>query len=456
MASAPALHPALLSPGTVVGRWRVMGLAGRGVHGAVYRAVQVGKELGAPVALKVALRPGDPRMAREAELLSRLRHPSLPRLWDRGEWQHPLGAVFPFVAMEWIDGAPLYEWARQSPPSPQQVIRQLSQVASALQAIHAQRAVHRDVKGDNTLVRRADGRAVLTDLGLCTFPGAAMLTPPAVLVGTQAYCSPESDLFELQRGRDATARYVATPADDLYALGVTACRLVTGDYPVFAAPWRDESGTWHLDTVIPPPALLQVEPPLRDSILRLLSVRPEDRGTAAQWAQEWERAARGTLPKRPSESLPPQPRPWRSRLALAGVVLAIWVGAPSDGVHTPSACAHEIAGADQPDAGTSGLGETAASAATMDSPEPSFLDAMAEEPPPEPEPGQIRPDAKGRCPRKQQVALNGACWAQVALEREECEATGGSIFNGTCYQPLFGPKRRPTSSPTNQQNAQSK
>ncbi|MFL5343760.1 MAG: serine/threonine-protein kinase [Hyalangium sp.] len=472
METALALHPAQLSPGTVVGRWRVVGWAGRGVHGAVYRAVQVDKEQETPVALKVALRPGDPRMAREAELLSRLRHPSLPRLWDSGEWHHPFGARFPFLAMEWIEGAPLYGWARQPPPSPQQVLTLLAQLASALQAVHAQGAVHRDVKGDNILVRSADSRAVLTDLGMCIYPGAATLTPPAVVVGTPIYCSPEADLFELQCGRSATARYAAGPADDLYALGVTACRLVTGDYPVLAEPRRDERGTWHQDTVVVPPALLRLDPPLRDSILRMLSVRPEDRGTAAHWAQELERSARPTLPKSPplpaastvardsaadiDSRVPARPRrSWRLT-AAAGVVLATWAwwAVPSDGVYTPSSGKHESAGVDRPDAGTAGLGETAASAATMDSSEPSFLEAMAKETPPEPEPGQIRPDARGRCPRKQQVALNGGCWAQVPLEREECEATGGSIFKGTCYLPITASKRGPTSSPTNPQNSQ--
>ena len=56
-------HPALLSLGTCVGPWRVVGWAGRGVYGAVYQAVRVGEEHAAPVALKLALLPEDPRFA---------------------------------------------------------------------------------------------------------------------------------------------------------------------------------------------------------------------------------------------------------------------------------------------------------------------------------------------------------------------------------------------------------
>jgi hypothetical protein len=483
MAPAPALHPALLPPGTVIGRWRVEDWAGRGVHGAVYRAVPVDREGAAPVALKMALLPRDPRMEREAELLSRLNHPSIPRLWDRGEWEHPGGTRHPYVVMEWVDGVPLYEWARPFGPSPQQVLRMSAQLASALQALHAQGAVHRDIKGDNILVRRSDSRAVLTDLGSCNYPGAMTLTPPTVMPGTPIYLSPEAGVFGLQFGRDATARYAAGPADDLYALGVTACRWVTGEYPDMAEPWKDADGTWHLDMVMAPRALLSMEPPLRDWILRLLSVRPEQRGTAAQWAEALEWAAGQAIPKSPRSSLSGVSsevraplaeassvardstsrigarvfaRPWRSWrvTAAAGVVLATWVwwAVPGHGVHKPSAVENEATGAGQVDAGTAGLGETAATS-TGDAPEPSFSEALAEETPPEPLPGQARPDAKGRCPLKQQVALNGGCWAQVSLAREECEERGGSIFKRACYLPIVPPKRSPTSGPTNKQGS---
>jgi len=86
----PPVRPlAFLPPGPVVGPWQVRAGASCGVHGAVYRAVPVGKPRSQPVALKLALWPGDPRFAREVELLSRTRHPSVPRLLDSGEWRHP-------------------------------------------------------------------------------------------------------------------------------------------------------------------------------------------------------------------------------------------------------------------------------------------------------------------------------------------------------------------------------
>ena len=75
---------------------------------------------------------------------------------------------------------------------------------------------------------------------------------------------------------------------------------------------------------------------------------------------------------------------------------------------------------------------------------------LAEDALPEPLPGQLRPDAKGRCPRKHQVALNGACWVPMPVEREECEATGsnGKLFKGRCYIPVLSPDRPSTSHPS--------
>src|SRR5689334_16372958 len=205
----PAPHPANLRPGAVVGPWRVVGWSGRGVHGTVYKAVRVGQEQAGPVALKMAMMPGNSRFAQEAELLRRFTHPSIPRLEDSGEWQHPSGEVFPYVAMEWLEGLPLYEWAKRTNPTSPQVSLQLAQLAGALAEVKAKQCVHRDVKGDNVLVRLSDGRAFLTDFGTGWYPDAATLTPPLWFPGTPAYRSPQSRQFALRFGRGASAPYRA-------------------------------------------------------------------------------------------------------------------------------------------------------------------------------------------------------------------------------------------------------
>jgi eukaryotic-like serine/threonine-protein kinase len=503
----PAPHPAVLPPGTVVGNWRVEAWAGRGVYGTVYRAVPLHARHAFPVALKLALHPEDPRFAREVHLLSLFEHPSIPRLLDHGAWQGPGGLRHPFLVMEWVDGVRLYDHARLHPPSSLQVLRWLSQLADALTELEAREVVHRDVKGGNVLVRRTDGRAMLMDFGTGIYPGAAMLTPPLWFPGTPAYRSPESWLFELQFSRDASARYRPAPADDLYALGVTACRLLTGEDPELGAPLRDEHGRWHLEAVIPPLALLggpQVEPALRDMTLRLLSVDSEKRGSAAQWARSLEHVARhveqegsslrAALPDslpvplaaeqpaeapalKPHEEAPPKEAPgllaeepsgasvpaerfrhrertWRGwpwlALAAAGLAVVLWARPDPRDVLPEEPALAQAAGSeeDAQDAETRGLGEAAAATALEQAPAASLREKLAKEPLPEPQPGQLRPNAKGQCPHKRQTALNKGCWLGTSLDREGCTQINGQMHKGICYVPIILPGRPPTSSPT--------
>ncbi|MBN1209467.1 MAG: protein kinase [Myxococcaceae bacterium] len=475
-APGPALHPALLPPGSLVGRWLIVAWAGQGVHGAVYKAVPADNERAAPVALKLALLPRDPRFEREVELLSSTRHPSVPRLWDHGEWLHPSGTSHPYLVMDWIEGTPLYDQARQSLPTSQQVLQWLAQLASALQSLHAQGCSHRDVKGGNVLVRHSDGRAVLTDLGSGIFPDAPSLTPDTLPPGTPAYRSPEACLFPLQFIRERSARYRAQPADDLYALGVTAYRLVTGEYPELAEPSQDEAGSWHVEGIASPaPRVLnpRVAPQLSALILRMLSARPEERGPTAALAQALEQAAELSAPElaqplfaaevqppaEPSHApvpaepvrLPPRTLPWRPWLVLAAASLALftwaWWVAPARPVETLSAAQREAAPVGQPDGGSVGLGDAASATSAVDSPARPVREAPAEDQLPEPQPGQTQPDANGLCPYKRQVALNGGCWTRLKMARAECEENGGYMFQSACYLPISARGRQPTSDP---------
>ncbi len=450
-----ALHPAVLPPGTVVGGWRVQAWAGHGSYGAVYRAVPCQNERSSPVALKLALHPDDPRFAREVVLLSRSEHPSIPRLVDHGSWRSASGTLHPFLVMEWVDGGPLYEQARLHPPNAAQVRLWLAQLAQALAVLHAQGAVHRDLKGDNVLVRRSDERAMLMDSGTGLYPGAASVTPAMGFPGTPLYRSPEAWLFEIQFHGSTTALYRPTAADDLYALGVTACRLLTGEYPELSEPFRDEHGAWPLKGVRLPPALLRspdVEPALRPFILRLLSVRPEQRGTAAQLAQELEPVSPVRHSRPPLRTRAPRSHAWLWLPAAAvGLALAVWVGRTVSHAlpESPSVARAEPARSDSADAGTAGLGEAATAAALDTLPSVSTAEGMSEDTLPEPQPGQVRPDEKGRCPSRAMVALNGGCWAETAWEPEKCRELGGQMFKGTCYVPFIPPgrKRPPTSGP---------
>jgi serine/threonine protein kinase len=78
--------------------------------------------------------------------------------------------------MEWVEGTRLYVWAEKEAPSNRQLCRVVARLARALEAVHAAGGVHRDVKGDNVLVRQSDRLPVLTDFGSCHFVGAQRLT----------------------------------------------------------------------------------------------------------------------------------------------------------------------------------------------------------------------------------------------------------------------------------------
>jgi hypothetical protein len=97
--------------------------------------------------------------------------------------------------MQLVDGVPLYEWAARRNPSEAQVAGLLAHVARALEATHGVGGLHRDVKGDNVLVRGADSWAFLTDFGAGHFRGAATLTSKLLPPGTPVYRSPEALAF---------------------------------------------------------------------------------------------------------------------------------------------------------------------------------------------------------------------------------------------------------------------
>ena len=442
------MHP--LAPGTRVGAWRVKALQGQGGYGAVYRAERGSRGGTEAGALKVSLREWNGRMEREVELLSRLNHPGIPRLLDRGGPQAASGSDSPYFVMEWVQGPSLYAWAEQSAPSNQQLCGVLARLARALEAVHAVGAVHRDVKGDNVLVRLSDKWPVLIDFGSCHFAGAQRLTWNSLPPMTPEYFSPQAMLFYLRGLRVPEGYYPPSPADDLYALGVTAYRLVMGQYPECIDARQDEQGTWQA-TSPDFRRLLEsnprVEPALREVMVRLLSAAPEARGTAAQVAQALEAAAGGE--ERPERSKPPvrarARKPWLALAAVGACAVLLW--------HTqrvlspPGLMPGNTLRASEAD--TSAVGDTEPQASTSPPPEKKPL---AQEPLPKPRPDQLRPDKKGQCPARKQVPLNGGCWLDVSssTDAQTCVASGHVLFQGKCLVPANAPSKKPqpTSGPS--------
>jgi hypothetical protein len=442
----------LLRPGSLVGSWRVVGYAGRGTYGAVYRARRAGEPDAPLVALKVAVFPEDPRFLRERELLSSTHHPAVPRLLDWGWWVAGPEDSYPYLVLEWTRGLPLYEWARVYPVTQRQVLRVVEQVAGALEVLHQAEALHRDVKGDNLLVEPA-GWARLMDFGSCTWKGAPPLTESLMPPNTPEYRSPEALRFQWRNWSRQGARYQAGPADDLYALGVSLYRLVTRVYP----PPGTEPEELKAQVQEPPVRRLpahalntRVGPELSALIERLLAAEPGARSTAGEVA-ETARAAVGKLgpegdvplfePEREATGTAPAVVPthaaapissWSSRrmraaalLLLAGVS-AWWASAGRKQE------AHEVARAEAPEAGTRGLGEST-QVLRGSSQEPvagAEARAVALEIPPKPLPGQRR----APCRFRGDVEINGGCWRRLADVPAPC-GVDAYEWQGMCYEP---------------------
>ncbi|WP_224370272.1 serine/threonine protein kinase [Hyalangium versicolor] len=283
----------------------------RGTYGTIYAARNAGHPESEIVALKMANYPEDPRYPREVELLSRLRHPNIPKLHDRGWWKHTDTLNYPYIVMDWVEGTPLYEWARGCKPTSREVMRLLAQIARALEALEAAGGVHRDVKGDNVLVRAVDGGASLIDLGAGSFQGAKPVTNTVLPPGTRPYRSPQALRFQSKHWRQRGAHYEATAADDLYALGVTAYYLVTGVYPPPATdPEAAEDDVLPTCPVrVPPEELVKMSPELAAFIGQLLSDDASARGRPGEVAEALERAVKEAGP---DADEPITPHPWHA------------------------------------------------------------------------------------------------------------------------------------------------
>jgi serine/threonine-protein kinase len=217
-----ALLAALPAVGTVVEGLVLEALLGQGGYGTVYLARRDGQT----VAVKFIYLPQAAGWAlRELGALVRLETVGGVGLRGHGLWP-PDKPVFQFIVMEYVDGWELYTWARHHNPHALEVVDVLLDLAQELAAAHSVGVVHRDLKGDNVLVRAADGRALLVDFGVATWPEAPRMTGPQV-PGCREYLSPEVVRFN----RGEREHHQASGLDDLWALGVVAYQLLTGTSP---------------------------------------------------------------------------------------------------------------------------------------------------------------------------------------------------------------------------------
>jgi serine/threonine protein kinase len=200
------------------GRYRIGALLAAGGMGEVWAARDL--LLDRPVAVKVlgGALAGDGRAAerlrREARAAGRLDHPNIARVLDLGEHDGR-----PYLVMELLEGESLAARVdRAGPMAPAEAARVVAAVADALQAAHSAGVVHRDVKPGNVFLT-SGGEVKVLDFGIASAAGEAGLTT-GDLLGTAAYLAPERALGQ-----------PATPAADLYSLGVVLYELLAGRRP---------------------------------------------------------------------------------------------------------------------------------------------------------------------------------------------------------------------------------
>jgi serine/threonine-protein kinase len=256
-------------PGTLVGgRYRVVGLIGRGGMGEVYRADDL--TLGQPVALKFlpdALKDDPDRRDRffnEVRMARQVTHGAVCRVHDVGEADGHL-----FLSMEYVDGEDLGSLLRRvgrlSADKSVEIARQL---CAGLAAAHDKGVLHRDLKPDNVML---DGRGQvrITDFGLAGLSEA--IREGDVRSGTPAYMAPEQ-----LEGREVTVK------SDIYSLGLvlyelfTAKRAFTGRTMAELLKQRRDSEVASPSTVVD-----GLDPAVETAILRCLEREPADRPASA-------------------------------------------------------------------------------------------------------------------------------------------------------------------------------
>ncbi|WP_164011142.1 serine/threonine protein kinase [Pyxidicoccus trucidator] len=267
---APPPEPA---PGDDVGGYVLEALLGQGGFGTVYLAERGGQHY----ALKLLPLAGLGDWGeRELLMLARVKHPNVVRLL--GYWHWPDKAPrFLVVIMEYVEGRRLDVWAELENPSAHAVLLRVLGVARALRALHEGRALHRDVKEANVLVRETDGEAVLVDLGVGSHEDTSRITGGSLPPGTRAYLSPEAWRFHREHQGSPDAHYRSAPADDVYALGVVLYWLLTGRKPFHVGEDDDEAAVDSRPLVAPHARDGRVPEELSALCLRLLEVRPEHR-----------------------------------------------------------------------------------------------------------------------------------------------------------------------------------
>lgn len=280
----------MLQPGVVLqGRYEIVRLIGQGGMGAVYEARDL--RLGnSTVALKQALFNSEQlkqAFEREANLLATLSHPNLPKVRDQFTDANGM-----YLVMEYISGSDLSKVLsdRGSALPLDQVMRFADQLLDALEYIHEHQPpiIHRDIKPENIKLT-SRGQVMLIDFGLAKDLGG---------VSVIAYSAAYAPLEQLKaRGTDARS--------DLYALGATLYRLLTGRLPASAVDRIEVLANTGNDPLRAPHDLsLAIPVAVGEALMRSLEIDRENRFQSAVEMREALKRAVSSFPQQPQPAAP--------------------------------------------------------------------------------------------------------------------------------------------------------
>ncbi|HEU5142236.1 MAG TPA: protein kinase [Solirubrobacterales bacterium] len=265
-----------MEAGALSGRYELGDRLGSGGMSTVYQATD--RILERTVAVKVlAEHLSDDerfvaRFRREALAVAKLIHPNIVQVYDTGvdDGRH-------FIVMEYVEGqsgAQILQ--RQGPIEPEVAAEAGVQACAGLDYAHRRGIIHRDVKPGNLMI---DGGPVgggpmtvkLTDFGIARAIEQTRITQVGSVVGTAAYLAPEQ-----VRGEEAT------PATDVYALGVVLYQFLTGRLPYEGSTLAELAVRQQNERPLPPSTYNdEVPEPLGGAVMRALEGDPARRYASA-------------------------------------------------------------------------------------------------------------------------------------------------------------------------------
>ncbi|GCE48993.1 serine/threonine protein kinase [Thermosporothrix hazakensis] len=259
--------------GMTLDRYELRRVIGKGGMAEVYEGYDPRFER--KVAIKIFIRNDEEmlnRFIREARVMAALRHPHLIPIYDAGKTTLN-GALRHYIVMPLMQGGTLRTRLRKGPLSPMEVRQYLRSIASALDYMHQQGIIHRDIKASNVLLDE-QGHCYLADFGIARrATDATQLTSTGFVLGTADYIAPE--LFDDGRKADALS--------DLYSLAVLLFEMVTGRLP-FESENQLVLVTMHMSKEPPSPRTYvpDLPPQTEQVILKGLEKKPEHRYPSAQ------------------------------------------------------------------------------------------------------------------------------------------------------------------------------